>query len=544
MTSRAVWMGGRTADSNPRSGLRRSTMQALRGRILAAGATLGVAMAYGCSAEQPGAPGASGSAGLPVSGVRRDSGLSTAAPREFRGVWIATVNHIDWPSRPGLSVEVQKHELTTLLDLAVDARLNAVIFQVRPAGDAFYRSQREPWSEWLTGAQGRPPREGFDPLGFVIEEAHRRGLELHAWFNPFRARHATAKSGLAANHLGTEHPSVSVRYGDQLWFDPSSPIVRRRVHDEIVDVVDRYDVDGVHIDDYFYPYKKAGLRFDDDVNFQDYRRRGGTGSRSDWRRSHVNEFVRGLDRSIHQRKPWVKFGISPFGIVRPGVPSGIEAGVDQYEDLAADVRLWLREGIVDYIAPQLYWPIAQRKQSFPRLLEWWSDATPRDVHLFVGNFATKAQQGARGWSLRELAEQIRMTQDDPGASGNILFSAKVLRDESFRRGLRDRVFGRLALVPPSPWLGDGAPTRPELDVREVSGNLELRWQGDPSTRFWSVYIQRGDGSWQLADVKGAGRPGLRIPASMRIELGIRAVAVASVDRAGNEGSHRVVTIGR
>ncbi|MEO0481974.1 MAG: family 10 glycosylhydrolase, partial [Planctomycetota bacterium] len=339
-------------------------------------------------------------------------------------------------------------------------------------------------------------------------------------------------------------PQVEVRHGEQLWFDPSSPVVQQRVHDEIVDVVERYDVDGVHIDDYFYPYPKPRVRFDDDASYQLYRRSGGRLSRSAWRRNHVNGFVAGLDRAIHLSKPAVKFGVSPFGIVRPGVPEGIQAGVDQYEDLAADVQTWLREGIVDYIVPQLYWPIAQRAQNYPQLLGWWSSVTPRDVHLFVGNFATKAWQREPGWSLRELQEQIQRTQRDPVASGTVLFSAKVLRDAAFRRGLRDRVWPSLALVPPSSWLDDDPPSQPDLDVRDVEGNLELRWTGDRSTRFWSVYLQRSDGDWQLSDVKGAAKPGLRIPASTRRTLGIRAVAVASIDQAGNESPYRVVSVSR
>ena len=291
--------------------------------------------------------------------------------REFRAAWIATVANIDWPSKPGLSVTQQKAELISLLDHAAQLHLNAVFFQVRPVADALYASSNEPWSEYLTGVQGRSP--GYDPLALAVTEAHKRGLEIHAWFNPFRAAHPDSKSPPALNHVTRTHPEIIRHYGKQTWLDPGEPESQTRALNAVLDVVKRYDVDGIVFDDYFYPYPEKGwsgapMDFPDDASWKKFGAQSGL-ARDDWRRANVNQFIQKVSQAIKAAKPQVQFGVSPFGIWRPGVPAGISPkALDAYGKLYADGRAWLANGWVDYLAPQLYWPIAQREESFPALL--------------------------------------------------------------------------------------------------------------------------------------------------------------------------------
>jgi uncharacterized lipoprotein YddW (UPF0748 family) len=458
------------------------------------------------------------------------------APREFRGAWVATVDNIDWPSRPGLSVDALRRELDQILDAAAAMRLNALLFQVRPACDALYESRLEPWSEWLSGRQGKAPDGGFDPLAYAIQGAQARGLELHAWVNPFRGRHPAAKSPLVADHAAKDW---MVEYAGHLWLDPGIDAARAHALRVILDIVERYDVDGIHIDDYFYPYPAGGKPFPDDASFAAYRRGGGKLGRSDWRRSNVDAFVQTLHAGIKERKRWVKFGISPFGVVRPGVPAGIEAGIDQYEDLAADVRKWLRERWCDYVCPQLYWPVAQRKQGYATLLRSWAELVPDSVHLWVGNYASKAVTDDAGWSVGELLNQIALTRAEPGASGNVQFSMKVLRDDQrrLRTRLREGPYELPALVPASRWLDDRPPAAPGLRVDLVDGDLEVRWTEDPDARWRAVYLLCGE-RWILLEAIGR-KPGIVFTAQQLERLGARAIAVSAVDRCGNE-SERVV----
>lgn len=460
------------------------------------------------------------------------------APREFRGVWVATVDNIDWPSRPGLSVDAAQRELDVILDASSSMRLNAVLFQVRPACDALYRSDLEPWSEWLTGMQGRAPAGGFDPLAYAIEGAQRRGLELHAWINPFRAKHRAAKSPLASDHPVR---SAMVEYAGELWLDPGRADARAHSLQVCLDIVTRYDVDGLHMDDYFYPYPSGGKAFPDDSTYSAYRASGGRLDRSGWRRANVDSFVQTLHARIKDTKPWVKFGISPFGIVRPGVPAGIKAGIDQYEDLAADVRKWVREGWCDYLSPQLYWPIGQKAQSYTTLLRYWSDLVPDGrMHLWIGNYASQAVSGKTGWSVAELLSQVERTRADAGATGNVFFSMKVLRDDSerVRTKLREGLYELPALIPASPWLDDDAPAAPGLRVqRTAEGDLEVRWAEDADARWRTLYVLCGD-RWVLLEVVGR-RPGIAVTGRQLERLGARAIAVSAVDRCGNE-SERVV----
>jgi uncharacterized lipoprotein YddW (UPF0748 family) len=398
-------------------------------------------------------------------------------PREFRGAWLVTVANKDWPSKPGLPVATQKAELTALLDRAVQLKLNAIIFQVRPSCDALYASTIEPWSEYLTGTMGRAPEPFYDPLAFAIEEAHRRGLELHAWFNPFRALHPQGKSPVAPNHISRTHPELVCRYGSQLWLDPGEPSVRAYVLNVILDVVRRYDVDGVQVDDYFYPYPEkdpAGrdLEFPDDATWRKYGPSSGL-SRDDWRRANINLFVQGLYQGIKAAKPWVKFGVSPFGIWRPTSPPQIR-GMDAYAKLYADSRKWFASGWLDYFSPQLYWSIDSPQQSFPVLLNWWAQQNTRGRHLWPG---LNAANTGEKWGPDEVARQIAAVRRQAGVDGEIFYHLRNLTDNSALTDVVRAACAQPALVPASPWLASIPPGKPKLTVAEDSrASLRLQWE--------------------------------------------------------------------
>ena len=348
------------------------------------------------------------------------AGNAPAAEREFRGAWVATVYNLDWPSQPGLPAATQKAQLRALLDRAAELKLNAILLQVRPASDALYSSTKEPWSEFLSGKAGVSP--GYDPLAFAIAEAHARGIELHAWVNPFRAA-TSASAALPAKHVAKQHPDWVRRFGTQLWIDPGEPAARAYVIDVITDIVRRYDVDGVHIDDYFYPYplKSGDASFPDDATWKRYGIKSGLG-RADWRRENINDFVRAMYRAVKATKRNVRVGISPFGIWRPGVPPTIEAQLDAYTQLFADSRRWLAEGWCDYLAPQLYWSIEPAKQSFPVLLDWWR-AQSHGQPIWPG-IATERIGPNR--PAREMIEQIALTRRGTSSPGHIHWSMKAL----------------------------------------------------------------------------------------------------------------------
>ena len=474
--------------------------------------------------------------------------------REFRGAWIATIANLDWPSRKGLSTVEQKAELLALFDRAVQLKLNTIIFQVRPACDAFYASSLEPWSEYLTGTMGKAPLPFYDPLAFAIEEAHKRGLELHAWFNPYRARNSFSKSALAANHISKTDPQLVRQYGKQLWLDPGEKEVQKHSLAVVLDVVRRYDIDGVHFDDYFYPYPekdRAGnyLEFPDYVSWKRYGAGGGL-SRDDWRRENVNGIIRQVYESIKAAKPRVKFGISPFGIWRPAVPLGIDPhAIDAYGKLYADSRKWLMNGWVDYFAPQLYWAIEPKEHSFSALLKWWAEQNVKERHLVAGLDATKTENK---WSVQEIVNQIRLTRQQNGVGGHIHWNMKTLkRNSSLAAGLEQGVYLQPALVPASPWLGGGRPDRARLSVErgawsekkgkmpaaESVSPLTVHWEASGAEKAWLwVWQIRTGGEWSTEILPGAqtSRVWTRQPPEV--------IALTAVDRNGNTGAPAVIEL--
>lgn len=348
--------------------------------------------------------------------------------KEFRAVWVATVDNIDWPAKPGLPLAEQQAALRSDFDLFAALGLNAVIFQGRTCCDAFFDSAFEPWSEFITGTQGIHP--GYDPLQFAIEEAHRRGLQLHIWMNPFRARFSKRLSPPAPNHISVIHPFIVKDYGPFQWLDPGHQLTHDYTLSVVREVLQHYEVDGLHIDDYFYPYKVAGQQFPDNDSWALYQ---GPLTRDDWRRDNVNRFVEALWKTVKATRPTAQFGISPFGIWRPGNPPGI-TGLDQFAELYADARLWLQQGWVDYFTPQLYWKIDSIGQSFPKLLAWWQEQNPA-IPIWPGLFTSRIFEKTP-WSPQEIVNQIKIARERK-ANGHIHFSAKALRNEAMAAALSE-----------------------------------------------------------------------------------------------------------
>lgn len=460
-----------------------------------------------------------------------------ATPREFRGTWVATVSNIDWPAKPGLPVAEQQQSLLALLDRAARLNLNAVILQVRPACDAFYASPHEPWSEYLTGQMGKAPEPFYDPLAFAVQHAHARGLELHAWFNPFRARHTSVKSEAAANHISRSQPKLVRTYGKQLWLDPGEHDAIEHSIRVILDVLRRYDIDGVHLDDYFYPYKTkdaAGqvMDFPDASTWQRYQSGGGALTRDDWRRNNINGFIERLYNSIKSVKPWVKFGLSPFGIWKSGQPEQIR-GLEAYDQLYADSRKWLASGWVDYFSPQLYWSIDQKAQSYPVLLKWWTEQNLQSRHLWPGNNAARV---GGAWGPEEIVKQIQRSRTTAGVTGNVLWSVNTLTQTRGKLGdtLVQQVYTQRALIPASPWLGNTPPPKPRLLVgKDLSAKqFTLHWEAADATSIaWWVLQARAEGRWATEILPGTQTS--RVITRHEKNQGPEFVAVTAVDRFGN-----------
>ena len=372
-----------------------------------------------------------------------------SVPREFRAAWVATVANIDWPSQKGLSAQAQLAEIEAIVAKAKQIGLNALIVQVRPSADAIYPSGIEPWTEYLSGRQGQAPawidapadKPVFDPLQSWIRIAHESGIALHAWFNPYRASHPAASTVFADNHISRTNPSIVKSYDKYLWLDPSEPQAAQRTLDVIMDVVNRYDIDGVHIDDYFYPYPVAGIDFPDSAAWEAFRAKNPSALIADWRRQHVNQLVERIHLSVHQKKPWLQFGISPFGIGKPSLRPASIKGFSQYDSLYADVELWLSKGWLDYLAPQLYWPIDQAPQAFSTLLDYWASQNTAKRFIWPGLFTSKIDPSPASWTTKEIIDQVQLTRSKQKqnalVNGHMHFSMAALMQN--RRGIADQL---------------------------------------------------------------------------------------------------------
>jgi len=460
--------------------------------------------------------------------------------REFRAAWIATVHNLDWPSTYKLSPSQQRAEMIGLLDLASETGLNAVVLQVRTECDALYKSNIEPWSFWLSGSMGKGPSDGYDPLTFATEEAHKRGIEMHAWFNPFRSS-ATERSNKSSDHISRTHPSLMLRSGSQKWANPGSDVVRKRAVEVMVDVTKRYDVDGVHIDDYFYPYPKtvngrSQDQFDDSASYKQYKSKGGKLDVGDWRRSQINSFISTLYSSVKSTKRHVKVGISPFGIWRPGHPGTVKAGLDAYGDIYADSRLWLNQGWMDYFTPQLYWRIYPSDQSFTELNKWWASENKQRRHLWPGIASNRIMSSEdKGRPATETIKQIDVTREyaSPAGPGHVHWSIKAIKED--RGGLRAKLrtaYAGGAIPPSSPWLGNTAPSPVYVAPGIANGGVDLSFKSADDARWRVIQVRKGS-SWTTLPMIPGGQETYRL-SSTPDEIAFRNV--------GNTGILSVPTV--
>jgi len=355
-----------------------------------------------------------------------NSMAQTPVKPEFRGVWIATVSNIDWPVTPTVNSEIQKASFVKLLDMHQANGINAIIMQIRPATDALYPSPYEPWSEWLTGKQGQPPVPYYDPLEFMIAEAHKRGMEFHAWMNPYRAVFNIGKSSISATHITRVHPEWFLNYGDKKYFDPGNKEAQQYVVEVVRDVVKRYDIDAIHFDDYFYPYRIPNKEFLDGKSYTKY---GKGMDKDEWRRSNVDSVILKLHTVIKTTNPHCQFGISPFGVWRNSdkdpIGSLTKAGQTNYDDLYADILLWLRNSWIDYVAPQLYWEFGHPLVAFETLSKWWGEHT-YGKNCYIGLGMYRAGSNTAWRDKTQLPKQIEEIRKNPNLQGMIFFSSKSI----------------------------------------------------------------------------------------------------------------------
>lgn len=472
--------------------------------------------------------------------------------REFRGVWIASVANIDWPSRPSLSSEIQREEFRTILNHHKKNGINAVVVQVRPSADAFYRSELEPWSEWLTGIKGENPDPEYDPLTFMVEEAHERGMEFHAWLNPYRAIFDAKKFYEDSSHIPLDslnnsienfsnsdfstgpdlfskeayynllnllavdtsllvykHPDWFLQYGNKIYFDPGIPEVQDHIASVVEDIVRRYDVDAIHMDDYFYPYKIAGVEFPDSLSFKKYGSTYTQDLKEYWRRENVNAIVKKLNSTIKSTKPYVKFGISPFGVWRNAsvdpAGSATRAGLTNYDDLYADVLKWQREKWIDYVIPQIYWHRGFDLADYEVLAKWWNE-NHYGTQIYIGHALYKANgdSNIEAWrNPREIPEQIELNRSLPNIQGSCFFSSKSLISNPIGISdiLKEKYFQYPTLIPEMSWISTTTPSKPKIrKIKNASSGFIIEWENVKDAKYYVVYRFKGK---QLDDLEDA-----------------------------------------
>ncbi len=400
-------------------------------------------------------------------------GQTITTKREFRAVWIATVGNIDWPSDRNATPGRKIADLVDMFDKLKDAGMNAVFFQVRTECDAFYDSEIEPWSFWLTDQQGSAPKPYFDPLDFAVSEAHERAMEVHAWFNPYRAVKKVGEYNSAFNHIAQTKPEWILTFGDYKMLDPGNPEVQEFILKIVTDVIARYDVDGIHFDDYFYPYSPK-VSNEDSLTFAKYNR--GISNIDDWRRDNINSLMAKIYNVIKAVKPQVKFGISPFGIVENKYAE--TEGFNSYSILYCDPLTWIREKIIDYINPQLYWELDHPKAAYSKLLPWWASVVG-DRHLYVGHFAGRFLRRNYSGSKSELGDQIRMNRNFANVHGSVFFSARtIVRNAGgFVDTLKNDLYKYPALPPTMPWKDSIPPFPPkDLVMQFDTSGISLSWE--------------------------------------------------------------------
>jgi len=420
----------------------------------------------------------------------------TYPKHEMRAVWIATVENIDWPSAKGLTTDQQKQEMIELLDQVVAYHMNTIVFQIRPDADALYNSKFEPWSEWLTGTQGKAPDPYYDPLEFTISECRKRGLDIHVWLNPYRAIQNIDKTIPAADHVTQTHPEWFLTYGKKKYFDPGIPEVRNHVSRVVSDIVRRYDVDAIHFDDYFYPYRIANQEFPDQNSFAAFPNGFAPDKKDDWRRNNVDLIIKQLHDSIKSIRQSVEFGISPFGVWKNNstdpAGSATKAGVTNYDDLYADILLWQKEGWIDYVTPQLYWYIGKTVADYAILADWWSKNT-YGCQLYIGQapYLLNTKSSDAAWqTVDEINKQIRLNRTYSNIGGSMFFSAKFLKKNpmGMKENLLQELYKYPALTAPNSRVKPVQPKTPEnARIQKVKRNYEINWEKADDDRIFVVY---------------------------------------------------------
>ncbi|WP_433383385.1 glycoside hydrolase family 10 protein [Actinoplanes sp. CA-142083] len=517
--------------------------------LLFAMAVLGVGLLRAAVYEPPATAGGvwspSPGSEVPAGTAGKCGNVPVTATREVRGMWLTTVLNIDFPSKPGLGEAQIKAEYDKWLDLAVAQHHNAIFVHVRPSGDAFWPSDYAPWSEWLTGKRdGKSP--GWDPLAFMVSEAHARNLEFHAWFNPYRGTQPAPDgpgadfAKLAPNHPLLAHRDWAISYptgkNARLYFDPGIPAARKFVEDSMLEAVQKYDIDGVHFDDFFYPYPQSGQDFPDDASYAKY---GQGKSRAQWRRDNVDTLVREMNERIKQLKPWVKFGISPFGIWRnkSSDPAGSASnGLEAYDAIYADTRKWVQQGWVDYIVPQLYWNIGFAKADYAKLLPWWAALVKgTGVQLWIGQGDYRVgEKGA--WSNPAEIDRHLALDEKYGVQGEVHYSAKMIRaDKLGSVALYSKNhYATPALVPVMKQLPASPPAAPALTKVWRAGatrHFDAQAGAGPAAASWALY--RVDGT--QAKLVATGRTGQQV-ADPAPPAGPATYCLSGLDRSGNEGA--------
>jgi len=435
--------------------------------------------------------------------------------RSLRGVWIATVANIDWPTKKGLSAEEQKKEMVALLDNVKNYNMNTIVFQIRPTGDAFYKSKYEPYSHWLTGVQGQDP--GYDPLQFTIEECHKRGLNIHVWLNPYRINNDTVGyNTYAKDHIINKHPDWVINYGKAKYFDPGLDAVRKFTCDVVRDIVTNYDIDAIHMDDYFYPYKIKGQEFPDSLTFVKYPR--GFSDKEDWRRDNVNLIIKEINETIKAVKPWVEFGISPFAVWRNKTedPRGSDTkAMSNYDGLYADIILWQEKGWIDYVLPQLYFNIGYMIADYAVLSDWWSQYNyGANVYAGLGPYRVSKKAKQKEWhSSKEIIRQIKRNMNDPNIKGEIYFSAKSLFNKpevNLQKQLVKNEYKTLSISPENNRIQRVEaenPLNPAIEVLDDK-NMKLKWERGKNAKRFVIYKFRRnkpvniDNAEYIVDVTG------------------------------------------
>jgi uncharacterized lipoprotein YddW (UPF0748 family) len=450
--------------------------------------------------------------------------------RELRGAWVATVWNINFPSSANLDADTQKREMRQMLDRLKECGFNSVFFQVRPEGDALYRSELEPMSHYLTGKQGKDP--GYDPLAYLVEQAHQRNLEVHAWLNPYRAS-SSLRTEQVAPHIAVEHPEHVHTYDTTKWMDPGADVVREKLVDVCRDITKRYDVDGIHFDDYFYPYPKEGVTFPDQRTYAAYQAGGGKLSKDDWRRENVNRAVRDVQAAVREEKDYVRFGISPFGLPAPDKPEGT-SGFNQYEGLYADTQKWMDEGWVDYLAPQLYWRTDQPKQAYDKLINWWADHSKEGRYIFAGN-DLRALGSNPKWNVAEYRKQLELSRakHPQGSQGNIWWNVAPLLEnrQGINQVFQQEFYREPALTPALSTAKNQQVAAP--NVTQNGRKVQLAHQDAAPLKAWTVYRQQGQ-EWKLDRILPGEQKELELPAGQW--------AIAAASKSGVESRGVLVSV--